>query len=224
MPPLLPRTLFDACPVQTLRVGDVAVQLSAAPDIDALLDFYASTQPSNDHAIPYYAVLWDSAKALASHLAARHGTLAGRSVVELGCGLGLPSIVAAMRGARVTATDFHPDCEAFLRRNAEQNGVTLEFAALDWSAVPSDWPTFDFVLASDVIYHAASLPHLVAAASRLCHAGGLILFADPGRDRLQAAVDAFAAHGFHAELHAVGEVFVFELRRAVRLNGFVRGA
>lgn len=212
--PRLPRELFEACPVQTLPVGGLSVRLSAAPDIDALLDFYAATQPSNDHAIPYYAVLWDSAQALVRHLVAQPADLKGMDVVELGCGLGLPSIVAAMLGARVLATDFHPDCEAFLRRNAAQNGAELDFAPLDWAAVPSGMPAFDLVLASDVLYHAASLPHLVAAASRLCHNDGRILLADPGRDRLQTAIDAFAAAGFASELHPVGEVFVFELRRS----------
>lgn len=212
-PPLLPRTLFDACPVQTLDIAGLPVRLSAAPDVDALLDFYAATQPNNDHAIPYYAVLWDSARALATELVRRREDVRGRRVVELGCGLGLPSIVAAMLGANVTATDFHPDCEAFLRRNAAQNGADVAFRTLDWAAVPADWEAFDLVLASDVIYHAASLPHLVAAASRLCHAEGRILFADPGRDRLQAAVDAFGAQGHAGTLTAVGEIFVFEFRR-----------
>lgn len=217
--PPLPLSLFEACPAQPLRVGPFELLLSAAPDIDALLDFYAGTQPSNDHAIPYYAVLWDSAMALAEHLAERFPALEGRRVAELGCGLGLPSIVAAMCGGQVLATDFHPDCEGFLRRNASQNGVTLDFAPLDWAAVPDAWPTFDLVLASDVIYHAASLPHLVAAASRLCHADGTVLFADPGRDKLQAALDAFVARGFVGELFPVRDIFVFELRRKEARHG-----
>lgn len=209
---MLPVELFEACPLQTVRAGAFELTLAAVTDIDPLLDFYARTQPSDDHAIPYFAVLWDSAQALAGHLAVRFPDLSGRRVVELGCGLGLPSLVAARCGAQVLATDFHPDCEAFLRRNAAQNGVTLGFRRLDWAALPDDLPAYDLVLASDVIYHVASLPHLVAAAARLCAPAGTILFADPGRDRLQQAVHAFADAGFAGELFPVGEIFVFELR------------
>ncbi len=196
-----------------MRTGGFELTLAAAKDIDPLLDFYARTQPANDHAIPYFAVLWDSALALAGHLSARFPDLAGRRVVELGCGLGLPSLVAARCGAETLATDFHPDCEIFLRRNAAQNGVTLGFRRLDWAALPEDLPAFDLVLASDVLYHAASLPHLVAAAARLCADHGTILLADPGRDRLQQAVHAFADAGFGGKLVPIGDIFVFELRR-----------
>ncbi len=210
--PLLPQELFEACPVQHLQFGRLEVDLKACQDIDQLLDFYADTQPSNSNAIPYYAIVWDAALALAGELARRPAELQGRRVIELGCGLGLPSIVAALSGATVVATDFHPDCAAFLLHNAHRNNVQIEFRPLDWAAVPSDWEEFDLVLASDVIYHAPALPALVAAASRLCHTDGRILFADPGRDRLQAAVDAFAARGYRGDFNAIDNVFVFDLQ------------
>lgn len=211
--PRLPDALFDACPVQRLLVGAMELRIASVGDLDPLLDFYADTQPSNEHAIPYYAVLWDAALALGRHMALRHELFAGRDVVELGCGLGLPSIVAARCGGRVLATDFHPDCGAFLRRNAAANGVGLEFAELDWSGLAAAGRQFDVVLASDVIYHARSRPLLVAAAAGLCRPDGLILFADPGRDGLQDAIDRFGRAGFGHELIPVDDQFVFELRR-----------
>ncbi len=214
--PRLPEAIFEACPVQPVRIGGMELRIASVGDLDPLLDFYADTQPSNEHAIPYYAVLWDAAVALARHVGGRADRVADLDVIELGCGLGLPSIVAARCGGRVLATDFHPDCGAFLRRNAAANEVELDFSELDWAAIPPDAPRFDVVLASDVIYHTGSRSLLVAAAARLCRPGGRILFADPGRDGLQDAINRFAEAGFRHELVPVDEQFVFELWRASR--------
>src|SRR6476469_123472 len=74
--------------------------------------------------LPYWAELWPSALALARAVGAR--SLRGARVLELGCGLGLPSLVAAVAGGRVTATDWSPDSIAMTLRNAERNDLTVE--------------------------------------------------------------------------------------------------
>src|SRR3954467_6625421 len=53
--------------------------------------------------MPYWSVLWRSGVALGRELA--DSQLRGMRVVELGCGLGVPSLVAALAGAAVLATD-----------------------------------------------------------------------------------------------------------------------
>ncbi len=59
-------------------------------------------------------------------------TLAGVRVVELGCGLGVPSLVAAARGADVTALDWAEDAVSLLEQNAARNGLALAAAVHDW--------------------------------------------------------------------------------------------
>src|SRR3954451_20735942 len=71
--------------------------------------------------VPYSSVLWRSGVALACELA--EAELSGRRVVELGCGLGLPSLVAARAGADVLATDGDEEALALLERNAHANGL-----------------------------------------------------------------------------------------------------
>src|SRR5689334_11003688 len=73
---------------------------------------------------PYWAILWPSAVQLATRLAAMD--LAGKRVLELGCGLAIPSIVAARRGAAVTATDGVPDAVVFAAHNLALNDVEGE--------------------------------------------------------------------------------------------------
>jgi predicted nicotinamide N-methyase len=127
---------------------------------------------------PYWSVLWRSGVALARQLDA--GDLRGKRVAELGCGLGIPSIAAARRGAEVIATDGDIDALALVRRNAEVNGVEVETAALDW-ADPDELierGPFDLVLASDVLYERPSIAMLLNLLPRLAPVAWI---ADPGR-------------------------------------------
>jgi predicted nicotinamide N-methyase len=85
-------------------------------------------------------------------------SLAGVRVLELGCGLGVPSIAAALEGTDVLATDWAPDAIELVAVNAARNGASLEARRLDWSApVPlvdsAPWP---LVIAADVLYERAT--------------------------------------------------------------------
>ena len=82
-----------------VRVGEVEVSLLRPRNAEELLDEEAFAR---DEFLPYWAELWPAALALAHALPARFD---GVRVVELGCGLGVPSLVASARGATVTATD-----------------------------------------------------------------------------------------------------------------------
>ncbi len=117
-----------------VTVGDVTLTVETPPDLDALLDRAAERDPQAVDEIPYYAILWPAARGLAEHLWRHRAELSsGARVVELGCGLGLPSILAAKLGSRVTATDFHPETGEWLKHNAALNGVALEYRQLDWN-------------------------------------------------------------------------------------------
>mmetsp|Transcript_34592 Transcript_34592/g.47941 ORF Transcript_34592/g.47941 Transcript_34592/m.47941 type:complete len:313 (+) Transcript_34592:310-1248(+) len=101
--------------------------------------------------------LWDGCILMAQHLAERQhsGGLAGRRVLEIGAGLGLPGIVAASRGADVTFTD-KARCLALLEENARENGVAdrVTVQELQWGRnVRHLKPPFDLVILSDCICH-----------------------------------------------------------------------
>ena len=79
---------------------------------------------------PYWAEVWESGVELAHTVSTRDWP--GAAVLELGCGLGLPSLAAALRGARVLATDRVADALAFAGANAAENGVTVETTVCAW--------------------------------------------------------------------------------------------
>src|SRR5262249_11898356 len=117
--------------------------------------------------VPYWSVLWRSGVALAREVAGM--PLAGRRVVELGCGLGAPSLAAAASGARVLATDGDLNALELVDRSARLNGVRLETAAVDWSDPRPllDLAPFDLVLASDVLYERSSAAQLLSLLPQL---------------------------------------------------------
>ena len=145
------------------------------PSADELID---EATFDEEEFLPYWAELWPSGLALARHVAGLE--LAGRKVLELGCGLGLPSLAAALRGADVLATDWAEDAIELMRRNAERNGALLGVARVRWSepelllrAAP-----WDLVLGADLLYEERNADQLAALLPRL---GGEILLAEPGR-------------------------------------------
>jgi predicted nicotinamide N-methyase len=135
---------------------------------------------------PYWSVLWRSGVALAREL---HGAdLRGLRIVELGCGLALPSIAAARAGAVVLATDTCAEALTLVARNARANDVRIETATVDW-AEPDQLLTrapFDLVLAADVLYKRASVALLLSLLPRLAPEAWL---ADPGRPAADAFVE-----------------------------------
>jgi predicted nicotinamide N-methyase len=135
---------------------------------------------------PFWAVLWRSGVALACELDGAE--LEGRRVVELGCGLGVPSIAAARAGADVLATDVSDEALALLERNARENGVRVETAAVDWSE-PEELVRrgpFDLVLAADLLYERPAVAKLLSLLPRLAQTAWI---ADPGRPAAGAFVE-----------------------------------
>lgn len=127
---------------------------------------------------PYWAVLWRSGVALACELDGV--ALRGLRVVELGCGLAVPSIAAARAGADVLATDASAEALTLVARNAHANDVRIDTAMVDW-AEPDELvrrAPFDLVLAADVLYERASVALLLSLLPRLAPE---VWLADPGR-------------------------------------------
>lgn len=152
---------------------------------------------------PYWSVLWRSGVALASDLEAME--LDGVRVVELGCGLAVPSLAAARAGADVLATDGSTEALELVARNAEVNQLRLETATVDWAAhgeltgsLTGNLTTtaaFDLVVASDVLYERASVGLLLGLLPQLAREAWV---ADPGRSAADAFVEE-AARRWHVD-------------------------
>ena len=164
---------------RAIGIGGQTLTFWLPPDLDALIDVEAFER---DERIPYWANVWESALVLAEDVVALEG--AGRGFLELGCGLALPAVVAQRRGFRAVASDYEEDALAGVRYNADRNGATgLATLLLDWRRLPDDLPTFDLVVAADVLYEKHHAEALAAVVARTLAPHGTALVADPGRAR-----------------------------------------
>lgn len=161
------------------------------PDLEALIDVQAFER---DERIPYWANVWESAIVLAEEISSLDG--AGRRFLELGCGLGLPAVVAARRGFAALASDYEEDALEGVRFNADRNGAgALGVRLLDWRRLPDDLGSFDLVGAADVLYEKHHAEALAAVIARTLADDGVALVADPGRARAAGFEPAARAAG-----------------------------
>jgi predicted nicotinamide N-methyase len=199
------------------------IELPSGP-VQVLQPDYAAELPDDGPiewapVAPYWSVLWRSGVALARELDG--APLRGERVVELGCGLALPSIVAARAGASVLATDEEPEALALAERNGSQNGVPLATAVADWSE-PGELlrrGPFDVVLAADVLYERQSVARLLALLPRLAPE---VWLADPGRPAAAAFLEQAGAR-WSVETRVRGIVSIHRLRSGASARRGVSG-
>ena len=160
-------------------------------------DLISEAEYEVDERLPYWAELWPSGLALANRLAQR--ALDGLRVVELGAGLGMPSLVAAAGGATVLATDWYEPSLRFVTINAKRAGLTVDTMFVDWRDPPKallDRAPFDLVVAADVLYEPRNAEPLAALLPRLIADNGEALIADPRRPDAQAFLESLASTGW----------------------------
>lgn len=123
--------------------------------------------------------------------------IAGRRILEVGCGLGLASLVLHRRGADVTASDCHPLAEVFLAYNAALNALpAVRYRMLPWGVGNDALGRFDLIIGSDVLYERGQAGLLAALLQRHAQPACEVLIADPGRGNGGAFTRALAAQGY----------------------------
>jgi predicted nicotinamide N-methyase len=178
---------------EVVAIGGRDLGLLRPRDAEALLDEHAF---EHEEFLPYWAELWPSALALARAIGTR--ALHGARTLELGCGLGLPSLAAALAGGRVLATDWSAESVRMTAENARRNELTVETLKCSWTAPEPllERAPWDIVLASDVLYEARNGEALLPLLPRLVGERGEVWLADPGRPPaarfLAAAEEVFA--------------------------------
>jgi predicted nicotinamide N-methyase len=171
--------------------------------------------------MPYWAELWPAAAALAEFLLAR-APLAGEDVLELGAGLGIPGIAAALAGARsVVFTDYFEEALALAAENARLNGLArVETRLLDWRR-PALTRRFRVVIGSDLLYERRNHAPLAATLAAALAEDGVAWIADPERAAARGFADALAAEGLALETAAAlavprGRVAVMRITSGAR--------
>lgn len=180
---------------QEVDVGEGAIGLFAPASPDSLLDAMTQEQfEKDDEKMPYFALVWPSAKALAAALLAG-GDWRGKHVLDLGCGLGLVGLAALARGAHVTFLDWEPTALRLAEASAIASGwKEFDCVAADWRSAPP-LPPFDRVLGADVLYEHRNAPGVAAFLAKYTAPAGEAWIVDPGRLHAASFPDHLAAAG-----------------------------
>lgn len=159
---------------------------------------------------PLFGLLWPSGQRMAERMAQRPVTR--ERILEIGCGLGLSSLVAHRRGANVTASDCHPLTHAFLDENTRLNGLSpMPYCHGLWgtaalredglpvltSAQDSDVSgLFDLIVGSDILYERDDEGTLASFIDAHAAVASEIWVVDPNRGNRAAFHKHMARAGF----------------------------
>jgi predicted nicotinamide N-methyase len=196
------------------KLGDKVFVMEVIRNLDEAIDQICEAMteeekldPFAEDLCPYFGVLWPAAEALSEYIYDHPELIRSKSVLELGSGLGYPSLVATYLGGKVLATDFHPDVEAFFKRNCRHSSVECAYRRLNWREEKAGIGKFDVVMGSDVLYESKHPEEVAKGLLRFRKEGGIILLSDPGRSYMQNF------------LSAMKELGQSEDRRVIKLEG-----
>ena len=193
-------TLERVIPLVThdIPVAGRCWQVTTVQNENALLD----SAHELEH-FPFGLLLWEAAVGLAHYLTARPEIVAGRSVLELGAGVGVAGIVAQSVNGRVCQTDHQKPALELARRNAEQNGITgIEQFLADWRSW-SHCKLYDVIIGADITYERAMHFYLEEIFARNLAPGGAVLLSDPGRPQSLEFAARLENKGWHILLETL---------------------
>ena len=181
----------------TLRFGGFDYRIRALSDRQQFADPNGAAERAGISSANWclFGQVWPAGRVLAQAMSSFD--VAGKRILELGCGLGLSSLVLNRRKADITASDHHPLAEEFLTYNAALNGLPAPaYLDIAWTLPQPGLGQFDLIIASDVLYergHAEQLASLLALHAK---PEAEVLITDPGRGNSGAFTTAMKAQGY----------------------------
>jgi predicted nicotinamide N-methyase len=167
----------------TFEIGDMDIHVRMLRDNLQFQDKcgVAKKLGISSAAWPISGVIWPSGQVLAHLMLNYH--IKGKRVLEVGCGIGLASLVLNNRSADITATDHHPETEGFLVYNTDLNGGNvIPFVRTGWANPGDDrLGTFDLIIGSDLLYESEHVDLLAAFINQHGRRSGDVIIVDPGR-------------------------------------------
>ena len=205
---------------EELLFSGFSITMDIISDVDFLFNELVKKDDNHpdvqDERIPYWADLWPSAIGLSHFLIQSAIIKPGMNVLEIGCGLGLPGIVAGKLGGDVVLTDYMQEPLVFAEHNWKLNNTAkAAFKILDWRKSDSAFAAV-LVLAADVAYETKAFADLMLAFRVLVKPGGCLLMAEPNRAFAQTFFSELKKQKF--EIHSTAmNVIRHQLKTKVNL-------
>ena len=159
---------------------------------------------------PLFGVVWPSGMMLADVMDGYPTD--GLRILEVGCGLGLASLVMHNQGADITASDYHPLAEKFMVKNIGLNKFApIKFEVISWATIDNTLGKFDLIIGSDVLYE-PNHPLLLANFIER-HASGKckVIIVDPGRPQRSEFTRRMVENGYSLNPYIINSLLADSL-------------
>jgi predicted nicotinamide N-methyase len=144
---------------------------------------------------PLFGLVWPSARKMADVM--QTFPIADLRILEIGCGLGLASLVIHRRLGNVTASDYHPYTQRFLSANLLLNDMhTLPYVSGHWERANPSLGEFDLIIGSDVLYERDHPQQLAGFIQRHAAEHAQVLIIDPNRGNRAVFHKSMKNNGF----------------------------
>lgn len=180
-----------------VRLGGHDFQIRALSDLQQFADPHGFAERVGISSAQWslFGQLWPSGRVLAEAMCGFE--VVAKRILEMGCGLGLSSLVLQRRKADITASDHHPLAESFLDHNAQLNDLPkIAYRDLHWAIPDAELGRFDLLIGSDILYERDHIELLAALINRHARPCAEIVFTDPGRGNSAPFTRALAEQGY----------------------------
>jgi len=186
---------------QTIEFGNVDIHLRTLKDTQQFFDKNDEAQKLgiNSASWALFGVLWPSSQVLANYILTTDTR--SKRILEIGCGIGLSSLLLNHLDKNITATDYHPEAESYLFQNTQLNGdEKIPFYRLNWEDDQlKGIGKFDIIIGSDLLYepnHSTLLSNFINKyANDKCD----VIIVDPNRNNHSKFKQAMLGFGFEYE-------------------------
>jgi predicted nicotinamide N-methyase len=192
---------------QTIEYGDVDIHLRTLRDRQQFddEDGAAESLGVSPASWPLFGVVWDSS-AILSRLMSDYD-ISGKRILEVGCGIGLSSLVLNQRNADITATDYNPEAERFLKMNVSLNhGREIPFIRTGWGDLDTGIGEFDLIIGSDLLYEPDHVELLSGFIQQHACATSEVILVDPGRGLYAPFTRKMISYGYDYQHEQISTV------------------
>lgn len=167
---------------KTIEFGELDIHLCTLRDNQQYsdVDGVAESLGISSASWPLFGLLWPSSQVLANLML--DYKVKGCRILEVGCGIGLSSLILNQRGMNISATDYHPEAKAFLAKNVKLNeGDPIPFTRTGWADNNEELGKFDLIIGSDLLYEQDHIDLLSNFIEKHSNKECEVIIVDPGR-------------------------------------------